>query len=307
MYTVQVYCNNVLVIICRPLASLSSFFFMKFEILEEHDQVLAFWHQVFKEHGQLSVLHIDSHSDLAIKEPHEEIEIGNFVIEAFKFGWVKEFIWLKPEQSLEIQTGKEEFECGFLGDSEVVKCTSSLPIFASDKCDENFLLDNFPVHLQVVDNAEQIDLTGKSNIVIDIDLDYFCCLNPSKEAFAKKHGLERFQELKEKVLSIKTSKDVFEFERQMLSQDPELAKSFLVDEIGYPSFIFPEFDSDEQDWDEKMKQIVKCDLNLDKAKLCTVTKSVSSGYTPKDKAESILRVVSFYISNLENLLARNLL
>ena len=280
---------------------------MKFQILEEHDQVLAYWHQAFKEYGQFSVLHVDSHSDLSIKEPHEKIDIGNFVIEAFKFGWIKELIWLKPKQSLEIQTGKEQFDCGYVEDSDVIGCTSSLPIFAAEKYNENFLLDTFPVNLQVVDDATQIDLGEKSNIVIDIDLDYFCCRNPSKKTFVERHGLKCFEKLREKVLSIKTAKDVVDFEKQILLQDPELVKSFLVEEIGYPSFIFPEFDSDEQDWDEKMKQIVKCDPALAEAKLCTITKSVSSGYTPKHKAESILNVVSFYISNLENILARNLL
>jgi hypothetical protein len=280
---------------------------MKFETLEEHDQVLTHWYKAFKEYGQLSVLHIDSHSDLAFKKPHEEIEIGNFVIEAFKFGWIKKFIWLKPDQSVEIKTGKEEFECGYVEDSDVLGCTSSLPIFAEEKYDEDFLLDTFPISLQVVSDIGQVDLSEEDNIVIDIDLDYFCCRNPSRVTFVEKHGMECFQKLKEKIMSLKTGEDIFEFERQVILRDPELMKSFLVDEIGYPSFIFPEFDSDEQDWDEKMKQIVKCNVDLQRAKLCTVTKSVSSGYTPEDKSEGILRVVGFYVSNLESLLARKLL
>ena len=81
----------------------------------------------------------------------------------------------------------------------------------------------------------------------------------------------------------------------------------MIKEIGYPAFLFPTFSSDQGDWDEAMKKILKIKFNLDSVKLCTLVKSVSSGYTPADKWRSIASVVNFYFSNVEHILARNLL
>lgn len=281
---------------------------MDAKILEEHHHVLPLWLQKFKESGPLTVLHIDSHSDLAFKEEGEQIDIGNFITEAFKLGIVKKMIWLKPAQSIEIPECKEKFLCGYVEDTNVLGCTSSLLYFCKEAYDENLLLDTFNVDLHVTENPESIDLSNEENVVIDVDLDYFCCNNPNKSAFIREHGLSIYNELNEKLIKIKSKDDLLEFEKDLIKRgDQNLIDSFLIREIGYPAFLFPTFSSDEKDWDEAMRKILKIKLNLESVKLCTLVKSVSSGYTPADKWIGIASVVKFYFSNIEHILARNLL
>jgi len=281
---------------------------METKILEEHHHVLPLWLQKYKETGPLTVLHIDSHSDLSFREENEQIDIGNFIIEAFKLGILKKIIWLKPPQSIEIPECKEKFLCGYVEDTNTIGCTSSLLYFCKETYDENSLLDTFVVDIRVTENPESIDLSNEENVVIDVDLDYFYCNNPNKSWFIRKHGLSVFNELNEKFIKITSKDDLIEFEKDLMKRgDQNLIDSFMIKEIGYPAFLFPTFSSDQGDWDEAMKKILKIKFNLDSVKLCTLVKSVSSGYTPADKWRSIASVVNFYFSNVEHILARNLL
>jgi hypothetical protein len=281
---------------------------METKILEEHHHVLPLWLQKYKETGPLTVLHIDSHSDLSFREENEQIDIGNFIIEAFKLGILKKIIWLKPPQSIEIPECKEKFLCGYVEDTDTIGCTSSLLYFCKETYDENLLFDTFVVDIRVTENPESIDLSNEENVVIDVDLDYFYCNNPNKSWFIRKHGLSVFNELNEKFIKITSKDDLIEFEKDLMKRgDQNLIDSFMIKEIGYPAFLFPTFSSDQGDWDEAMKKILKIKFNLDSVKLCTLVKSVSSGYTPADKWRSIASVVNFYFSNVEHILARNLL
>jgi len=281
---------------------------METKILEEHHHVLPLWLQKYKETGPLTVLHIDSHSDLSFREENEQIDIGNFIIEAFKLGILKKIIWLKPPQSIEIPECKEKFLCGYVEDTNTIGCTSSLLYFCKETYDENSLFDTFVVDLHVTESPESIDLSNEENVVIDVDLDYFYCNNPNKSWFIRKHGLSVFNELNEKFIKITSKDDLIEFEKDLMKRgDQNLIDSFMIKEIGYPAFLFPTFSSDQGDWDEAMKKILKIKFNLDSVKLCTLVKSVSSGYTPADKWRSIASVVNFYFSNVEHILARNLL
>jgi len=281
---------------------------METKILEEHHHVLPLWLQKYKETGPLTVLHIDSHSDLSFREENEQIDIGNFIIEAFKLGILKKIIWLKPPQSIEIPECKEKFLCGYVEDTNTIGCTSSLLYFCKETYDENLLFDTFVVDIRVTENPESIDLSNEENVVIDVDLDYFYCNNPNKSWFIRKHGLSVFNELNEKFIKITSKDDLIEFEKDLMKRgDQNLIDSFMIKEIGYPAFLFPTFSSDQGDWDEAMKKILKIKFNLDSVKLCTLVKSVSSGYTPADKWRSIASVVNFYFSNVEHILARNLL
>ena len=281
---------------------------MDTKILEEHHYVLPLWLEKFKQSGPLTVLHIDSHSDLSFKKEGEQINIGNFIIEAFKFGIVKKIIWLKPAQSIEMPECKEKFLCGYVEDTRTIGCTSSLLYYCKEVRDENSLLNTFEVDLHVTENPESIDLSNEENVVIDIDLDYFCCDNPNKSMFIKEHSLSVYNELKEKLTKIKSKNDLFEFEKDLIKRgDQKLINSFLVKEIGYPAFLFPTFSSDEEDWDQAMKKILKIKLNLESVRLCTLVKSVNSGYTPANKWKAIANIVNFYFFNIEHILARNLL
>ena len=281
---------------------------METKILEEHHHVLPLWLQKYKETGPLTVLHIDSHSDLSFREENEQIDIGNFIIEAFKLGILKKIIWLKPPQSIEIPECKEKFLCGYVEDTNTIGCTSSLLYFCKETYDENSLFDTSVVDLHVTESPESIDLSNEENVVIDVDLDYFYCNNPNKSWFIRKHGLSVFNELNEKFIKITSKDDLIEFEKDLMKRgDQNLIDSFMIKEIGYPAFLFPTFSSDQGDWDEAMKKILKIKFNLDSVKLCTLVKSVSSGYTPADKWRSIASVVNFYFSNVEHILARNLL
>ena len=72
-------------------------------IVEEHNQVFPYW--MDSEKKNITLLHIDSHDDLAdgcrafftpIEEYTESLTIGGFICPTVNCGLIKDLFWLQP-------------------------------------------------------------------------------------------------------------------------------------------------------------------------------------------------------------------
>lgn len=77
-------------------------------ITEEHQQVFPFWD--YSDVRGATLVHVDSHSDLADKAPshlnpfspnlplkyHEKLHVGNFICPAVHYGFIRNIYWISP-------------------------------------------------------------------------------------------------------------------------------------------------------------------------------------------------------------------
>lgn len=182
------------------------------KIVEDHNDALPL---IYKEIGakrmpfsNLALIHFDAHPDLLIPEElpaddvtsksclFESLSIENWILPAVYAGHISTIVWVHPvwanqipdtapDQPIEAHIGKDPMT-GFLK----VSCNQDYFLSSLLYSPLERLKNPVPFKLYVVNGSDDTTLFLLRNIttdykyILDIDLDYFSCLNPFKKIFS---------------------------------------------------------------------------------------------------------------------------
>lgn len=282
---------------------------IKTYILEEHNEAFFVWYYLksknyFFENSTL--LHIDHHSDLTpplmksyfnqnekslsiIKRiTYKELSISSFIIPAIYMRMFDKMIWLKSLDINGYKTLYKQIHVEKMKNTFFSLIDKNLSINKNDVCFE-----------LTISGISSIIEKISENFILDIDLDFFSCNeNPYYN----------------KTIKIQISEDEY--------------KSFIYDDYHYFRFLFPNFyiNAIEEcgyyyyilnNFEDKIIQKHKVpieeakhrvDILVDNIKCfnhspfaITISKSIYSGYTPKDQAYIILDYLLERLSSIYNL------
>lgn len=208
-------------------------------ITEQHQQVFPFWdHSEIK---NVTLVHIDSHSDLADKSPvynkafdfkyHKKLEVGNFICPAVHYGLIKDMFWISPFCSED-----KDIYIQYLNQNSLETKRGIIHLwwknseFSEKSRGGGICLDNDAYKMGESINSKQFkkQLSNNGTFILDIDLD----------AFAKK----------------------FQGQRMLV----ELAEAFGGGVEG---------------WEDRIKRTINLLKKIPKPKLITLTRSQGDYYT----------------------------
>eukprot|EP01080_Neovahlkampfia_damariscottae_P012500 gene12500-6248_t len=188
-----------------------------YHVFDGHDKAFDIWMKELdhKKHKKLTLVHIDSHSDLQItqnltKKTMEtetaesirkwvDIEIQNFISPFLISGMIERVIWIVPTFDTIYKPYSATFEIGFDKSRNITYTNSDHFMYSSKK---NLpLTDTTTVHLDIISLKGEESLK-RMNIIpeetlLNIDLDYFSVSSPQYRGMT-----ETMQISKKKVLRL---------------------------------------------------------------------------------------------------------
>ncbi|XP_067939580.1 UPF0489 protein C5orf22 homolog [Watersipora subatra] len=183
-------------------------------IVEDHNEVLE---PIYRAIGSKrlafsgnTMLHFDSHPDLLIPSDlmadnifdRQEVErmtsIENWIMPLVYAGHISTVVWIKKEWATQIADGEYVFMLGKDSASGYMRCSCGEPYFVSELlyCPADQLENAKEIKLIVITyKSVEISLSSiadvlaglnkESDIILDIDFDYFSTRNPFSEIYSK--------------------------------------------------------------------------------------------------------------------------
>ena len=203
-----------------PTAGLSSWFLaperrVNIKIVEDHNDALPL---IYREIGakripfdDITLVHFDAHPDLLIPDKlsagdvrkketlFDSLSIENWILPAVYAGHICNIVWVHPPWAHQMPDTDPEAPLTLAIGKDPVSDTLKI------SCDEDYFLSALlyapmdklknPVQftLHVVSGASDASMMllrqvcSTNKYILDIDLDYFSCLNPFKKIFPKEH------------------------------------------------------------------------------------------------------------------------
>ncbi len=200
-------------------------------VVEDHNDALE---KIYKEIGSkfiqfdnLTLVHFDSHPDLSLSRTlndefiynkdllYSNLSIENWILPAAYAGHINKIVWIKPEWSNQIKSGKYEFYIGTDKNNGYIRVSCKQLYFLSELVysNESNLINKKLVTLYVIDFNDLLSLGNDAsslkteifmilkqkadlkNVIIDIDLDFFSTLDPFKDLFQNDYAYNLFKKL----------------------------------------------------------------------------------------------------------------